>query len=283
MPELLLFVFVALLGACVGSFAALIIFRWPKEISIVSPRSFCYACKKNIKLWHNIPVISSLILRARCAYCRVYFGYRLLIIELIFMLAFVALYAKFGLTLACLERAIITFLLIAIAYIDLDTFYLPLSMLAALALWALFFTGLYFYFPDSYIQPANSVRFLKFLILNLSLGLISDRLLGGFFGMVFFSLLNIIATYLLRKNHKLTTQQWAMGWGDPLLLMSIGFFVGLSNLVLVIFLASSLGALTSILNSRVQNKLESLDSDIAPTALPYGPFLAIAALYVYLF
>src|SRR5439155_26389108 len=119
--------------------------RWPQEISIVSPRSFCQACQRPIKPWHNIPIISWLLLRGRCAHCRTFHGSRSLIIEIIFTLAALALYVKFGLSFALLEEFVLIFLLICLAYIDLDTYLLPLCMLGLWALWSLLFTALYYY------------------------------------------------------------------------------------------------------------------------------------------
>lgn len=281
-PSLTL-IFVALLGACMGSFAALIIYRWPRDMSIISPGSFCQACQKKIKPWHNIPIISWLLLRGRCSYCRTFYGLRVLIIEVIFMTALLAIYLKFGLSFVSLEKFGMVFLLVCLAYIDLDTYTLPMSMLILLILWGLLFSAFYYYYPVFYIPMGETYGLLKYLVLKIPLKILPDRLLGGIIGFLFFALINLGATAILRATHRLSSQQWAMGWGDPWLLAAIALFVGLSHLVLVIFLASVAGSVAGIINLLLIKKPEIKDEDIAPGALPYGPFLAMAAIYVYLF
>lgn len=274
--------FLAALGACFGSFAALIIYRWPRDISIISPGSFCGVCEKKIRPWHNIPIISGIILRGKCAYCRANFGHRSLVIEAILMLALIAIYAKYGLSLALVERFAFTFLLICLSYIDLDTYSLPLSLLIALAALGLLFSGVYYFYPDSYRALGDPHGFLRVLVLNSPHGYaLSDRLWGGMLGFVSFMLINAGATYVLRRTGSLGPKQWAMGFGDPILLMGIGLFVGAGRLVLVIFLASAAGSLVGIIQ-RLHKSKPVLEEDIAPGALPYGPFLALAALYAYL-
>jgi len=273
---------VAVFGASMGSFAALIIYRWPRDISIVSPRSFCQACEKNIKPWHNIPIISWLLLQGRCAYCRTSYGFRPFIIELICLLAALALYVKFGLSFALLEKSFFFFLLLCLAYIDLDTYSLPISMLGVLTLWGFLFTVIYYFYPSFYVPMGEPHGFLKYLVLKIPLKILPDRLLGGAAGLLFFSFVNICATMILRATQRLNSQQWAMGWGDPLLLAALGLFVGLSHIVLLIFLASVAGSLAGLVNL-ISKTPPSDDKNIASGALPYGPFLALAAIYVYLF
>lgn len=277
--------FVGIFGACMGSFAALIIYRWPQDISVVTPRSFCQACQQRIKAWHNIPIISWLLLRGRCANCRTSYGSRSLIIEIIFTLAALAIFMKFGLSIASLEKFGFIFLLICLAYIDLDTYVLPLGMLALLGLWGLFFTAFYYYCPSAYVPMGEAFGPLKYLVPKIPLDIIPDRFVGGLSGFLFFSFINIGATWILRAIKKLEPEQWAMGWGDPLLLMAIGLFVGLTHLLLVIFLASVAGSLMGIALRIIKSPPSEASNaeDIAPGALPYGPFLALAAIYVYLF
>ena len=197
------------------------------------------------------------------------------------MLAALALYVKFGLSFALLEKFGFIFLLVCLAYINLDNYFLPLSMLGLLALWGILFTVFYYFFPNYYIPIGKTAGLLKYLVLKIPCKLLCDRLLGGVAGLLFFSFINLSATLVLRASKRLTPKQWAMGWGDPLLLMSIGLFVGLTNLVLVIFLASVAGSLAGIV---LKNKApKHQNRDIALGALPYGPFLALAAIYVYLF
>jgi len=69
MPDLLLVAYAALIGACVGSFLNVCIYRWPEGLSVVRPRSRCPECETPIR-WHdNLPVVGWLLLRGRCRSC----------------------------------------------------------------------------------------------------------------------------------------------------------------------------------------------------------------------
>lgn len=280
-PFLFTFI-VAGLGACFGSFAALIIYRLPQGISIVSPSSYCGSCKKGIKPWHNIPIFSWLMLRGKCAYCQRPFGQRTLVLEIVFMLCALVIYRQVGFGISFVEKFGFAFLLICLAYIDLDTYYLPLSLLLALLCWGVIFTVIYSIDPYLYRLPSEPAALLKLMVFGKKAAFsLSDRLGGAALGLAFLSLINAIATLIFRRIGRLKAEQWAMGWGDPLLLMGIGLFVGQSHLLLVIFLASLLGSVVGIV-LRIFSNVKNLPEDIAAGALPYGPFLAIAGIYTYL-
>lgn len=194
-----------------------------------------------------------------------------------------ALYLKFGLGIAFVERVIFVFFLICLLYIDLDTFSLPLCLLFALLLLGFITSMIYAMRPDSYVAPSQAHFFLEILIFKYdTIFSFRNRLWGVFWGFSVLALLNLFATMCLRKFGRLEKNQWAMGWGDPILAMAIGAFVGGSHIMLVLFLASALGSLLGIANRFFGSNEENL-TDIAEGALPYGPFLALAAMYAYLF
>lgn len=274
-------IFMLLIGACFGSFAGVVISRWPQGISVILPRSFCHACKNKLQLWHNVPVISWIVLRGRCAFCGVKYGVRFFVLEILFSLAFLALYTEYGVSFLALEKLLFFFILVCIAYIDIDTFYIPNNLLVALFTVAVIFSTLFFIVPDWW-QPPQKARMFEMLIFNgpKHFSLI-DRIGGGVMGISVFSIINYLATLILRRKKRLLEHQWAMGWGDPLLLGSIGLFVGLSHLLLVIFLASALGSVIGVMQ-KIRQAQSIEDSEIAQGAIPFGPFLAIAGIYVYL-
>lgn len=163
----------------------------------------------------------------------------------------------------------------------MDTFCLPYSFLALLLGWGLVSTSIYYFHPDWW-RAHEGIELFSYLILpGAHTFSLQNQLLGMVVAFVAFFLLNIVATTILRKTGRLEKEQWAMGFGDPLLLGIIGLFTGISHLLLVIFLASFLGAFVGIFA-----KIKSVDDaapDIAQGAIPYGPFLAIAGIYVSLF
>src|SRR5580704_9885531 len=153
----------AALGACFGSFAALIIFRLPRGEPIALSRSRCFSCMKQLRVWHNIPLLSWVILRGRCGYCHAFIGWRSLIIEFIFSICLLALYIKFGIGMALIERFFFVFLLVCLAYIDLDTYSLPYSLLWWLLGLGLVSTFIYSISPSRYFIPHEKVSFLKMM------------------------------------------------------------------------------------------------------------------------
>ena len=78
-----------LIGICVGSFLNVVIYRLPIEMSILSPRSFCPKCKNKIKWYFNFPILSWIILKAKCNYCSTRISVRYPIVEFITGLLFI--------------------------------------------------------------------------------------------------------------------------------------------------------------------------------------------------
>src|SRR5689334_22306954 len=96
----LLLVFTGLLGLAVGSFVNVVIYRVPRDLSLLRPGSRCPGCAAPIRPWHNVPVAGWLVLRGRCARCRTAISARYPLVELLTAALFVAVAARFGMTLA---------------------------------------------------------------------------------------------------------------------------------------------------------------------------------------
>ncbi len=112
-------------GAIVGSFLNVCILRLPKGESIVSPPSHCPACKSPIPFYDNIPLISYLILRARCRYCGTRISFRYFVVELLMAALAVALLPRVGLGLGYFAYFVFVASLIVITFIDLDERIVP--------------------------------------------------------------------------------------------------------------------------------------------------------------
>lgn len=270
----------SLLGACFGSFAALIIHRLPLGQSIITPGSHCSSCSCILKPWQNIPIVSWIFLRGKCGHCRSSIGFRPLVIELILMMGMLAIYIKYDFSVALIERFFFLFLLVCLAYIDLDTFFLPYGLLLALFALGMVFNFIYVMNPSLYVSPSGVNGLLSFFIFDKGTSFsLSNKILGALLGFTGLIGVNVLMTYVLRRSSRLTEDQWAMGFGDPLLLCAIGLFVGIDHLLLTIFLAASVGSIVGILFTF---KTSSQCKDVANGAIPFGPFLAIAAIFVYL-
>ncbi len=131
------------IGSCIGSFLNVVIYRVPRDLSVNEPkRSFCPHCRKPIPMRRNIPLLSWLWLRGKCADCGQGIPFRYFAVELLTGVAFLAVWMVFP-PLVVIPLWILVALLIAITFIDAEHFIIPLPMtwagsvvgLAACALW----------------------------------------------------------------------------------------------------------------------------------------------------
>ena len=116
------------LGLAFGSFLNVCIYRLPRELSVVRPRSACPGCERPIAAYDNIPVLSWLILRGRCRNCKISISPRYLVVELLTGAIFLATYAHFGNSLATLKYCAFGFLLLGLIFTDAETQLLPDKM-----------------------------------------------------------------------------------------------------------------------------------------------------------
>ncbi len=116
------------LGACVGSFLNVVIYRLPLDMSVSNPRrSFCPACKYQIPVWHNLPLVSWLVLRGKCANCRAPISPRYLFVELLTAVLFLVIFLWFGRDQPWVVLPFWGFgaLCVAATYIDFDHMIIP--------------------------------------------------------------------------------------------------------------------------------------------------------------
>jgi len=230
-------------GGCIGSFLNVCIYRIPAGKSIVSPPSSCPACGARIRWYQNIPILSWLFLGRKCAGCKVKISIRYPLIEALTGGLFMLVLWYFGLSWATPVYWVLTAALVTITFIDLD----------------------HQIIPDVISLPGIGVGFIaSFLIPWLSW---SDSLLGILVGGG--------SLYLVAWLYEMLTQREGMGGGDIKLLAMLGAFLGWKAIFPVIFLASLVGTLVGV-------PLMLLQKGDTKFAIPFGPFLASAAL-VYLF
>jgi leader peptidase (prepilin peptidase) / N-methyltransferase len=123
--EVLFSAFAFVLGAVVGSFLNVCIYRWPVDLSINRPRrSFCPNCKQPIPWQHNLPLISWLVLRGRCANCGAKISFRYFAVELVTALLFLAIWESFSSQIAIAYWVFVSFLIIG-TFIDFEHFIIP--------------------------------------------------------------------------------------------------------------------------------------------------------------
>jgi len=258
---------IGLIGLCIGSFLNVVIYRLPimmervwrnqsadfleitlpenraeidvEPFNLCIPNSTCPACKAPIKAWQNIPVLSYLILRGRCANCNAPISLRYPLIELLtgmfsFMIAW-----YFGFSLQTLFALILLWGLIALSMIDLDHQLLPDDITLPL-LWLGLFASLFNVFTDSH-----------------------SSIIGAIAG--YLSLWSVYMAF------KLLTGKEGMGFGDFKLLAVFGAWFGWQLLPVIILLSSAIGAIIGI-------SLIVFCKRGREVPIPFGPYLASAGL-----
>lgn len=230
---------VGLLGLAIGSFLNVVIYRVPLQKKFMLERSLCPHCEKQLKWYHNIPLLSFVFLRGKCAFCHEKISWRYPLVEVLNAVIFLYFYYQFGLSLEFVIYAVLGSSLLAIFFIDLDHQVIPDVITIPVMLIGLGCSML----PGGIGIKASA------------LGL----LVGG--GALYF--VAILGDWLFKKE--------SMGGGDIKMAAMLGAFVGWQK-VLLIFIASALiGLFTSVILMLFSSKLRE------NRVVPFGPFLALAA------
>lgn len=231
-PVLALAAFV--FGLTFGSFLNVCIYRMPRGLSVVAPRSSCPQCHAPISWFDNIPVLSWLILRGHCRHCRMRISPRYMVIELLTGILFLLCYAKLGLTLVAFKCAVFGFLLLGLIFSDAETKLLPDKLtLPGFVLGLLF--SLFVPVNDLATQLVPGIISLP-VSSDVSWHLLSfaDALLGAAVGASF--IYGAGAIYLRWRGVE------GMGFGDVKLMAMIGAFLGLRLTVFTLFAATLAGS-----------------------------------------
>ncbi len=249
MPEIIFLFLTFLFGLIFGSFANVCIYRLPKAKPFMWNRSFCPNCKKLINWYDNIPLISYLILNAKCRKCKKKIPKQYFLIELISGLSFLFIYMT---SYSLLTQAVLAFLFLTyliIFFIDLKHFIIPDSLNFGLIIFA----------------------FVKNFFTDLNLNFTQDlevSIIGGLVG--YFAIWSIIQLYYtLRKIE-------GMGLGDAKLMAGIGLLFGWQSIPFILFVSAVL-ALIMVLPSLI-NKKRNLKTEI-----PFGPYIISAGVIYYCF
>jgi leader peptidase (prepilin peptidase) / N-methyltransferase len=254
---------VFVLGLLVGSFLNVVIHRvpvmleraWRREAlaldgkeppeeppyDLIRPRSACPGCKAPITAVQNIPVLSWLVLKGRCAACRKPISARYPLVEVFSALLSAVVAWQFGPTWTTAAALVLTWSLIALAFIDIDTQLLPDNMTLPL-LWLGLLVAL--------AHPAEGAR----LPVDLRASVIGA--IAGY--------LSLWSVYQL---FKLTTGKEGMGYGDFKLLAALGAWLGWQMLLPIIICAAGVGALVGIAAIVLGQRARGVP-------MAFGPYLA---------
>lgn len=252
----------SLLGLIIGSFLNVVIYRLPKmmerewrqecaeyfpesniqapegKLTLSTPRSTCPSCQTPLRIIDNVPVISWLLLRGKCAHCHAPISARYPLIELLTAAMSFLVAQHFGFSYFTIALLFFSYVLIAATFIDLDTMLLP-DQLTLPLLWA----GL------------------SLSLLGVSPVTLQDAVIGAIAG--------YLALWSVYWLFKLATGKEGMGYGDFKLLAALGAWLGWQLLPLIILLSSLVGLVFGIIQLRL--KKQGIDK-----AFPFGPYIAIA-------
>ena len=241
-----LYIAVGLLSLCIGSFLNVVIYRTPKmmeqewrqdchmflhpeqaiidesKLTLSKPASTCPKCSTEIRWYQNIPVISWLILRGKCGSCQNPISIRYPLIELLTALASLVIVSVFGPTLQMLFGLLLTWILIALTFIDFDTQLLPDRYTLTLAALGL---GINSY--AIYISPTSAI--------------------WGY-------IIGFLCLWIVYYLFKIVTGTEGMGYGDFKLLAALGAWMGPLMLPLIVLLSSLVGAIIGIVLLKIRKE-----------------------------
>ena len=209
----------------------------PEPFNLIKPDSTCPHCQHKIRAWENIPLLSWLWLKGKCSQCRSSISVRYPLVELATALLSAIAAWHFGFGWQAVVAVLVTWLLIAMTFIDLDTMLLPDQLTLSL-LWIALLISL----SDTFVSA-------------------EDAILGAVLGYG--------CLWTLFWAFKLLTGKEGMGYGDFKLLAALGALVGWQHLPVVILLSSFVGALVGIALILFKGRDGTL-------AIPFGPYLAAA-------
>ncbi len=234
--------FVVVLGLCIGSFVNVVIYRLPRKKSLIRPGSACPGCGQTIKWYLNIPVLSYLFLRGRCAGCGERISFRYPLVEMTTGILFLLFFRQYGLSVTTIGFWLLSAALVAVFFIDLD----------------------FKIIPDAITLPG--------IVVGLVFSLVSDHqtivssLLGILAGGGTFLAMGLLGQAIFKKE--------SLGGGDIKLAAMLGAFLGPLRVFLIFISSAAIGLLVSIVILTISARFRR------ERLMPFGPFLVLAAILV---
>lgn len=236
--------FVFVIGAIIGSFLNVVIYRLPRHQSIISPPSHCPRCKHHIAWYDNIPVISYIVLMGKCAKCRKRISLRYPAVELATALLALFLYIRFGVSVKLVAYMAMASGLLAATFIDFASGEIPDEITLG---------GLVAFLAASFTFPVIFDTTVRLEALRAS-GL--GALAGG------------LSILIMALFGKLVFKKEAMGGGDLKLMAMVGSILGWKLALLTFFIAPFFGGAVGIMLKISEGR----------ETIPYGPYLSLAAI-----
>lgn len=223
----------------------------PTRFNLVVPRSSCRSCGAPIRAWHNIPIVSYLMLRGRCAACGAHISARYPLVEALTGFLSAAVAWKLGFGWPALAALVLTWYLIALTFIDVDHQLLPDSLTLPL-LWLGLFVSLWGPSAGGDVIPVD----------------LRSSVIGALSG--------YLSLWIVYQLFKLLTGKEGMGYGDFKLFAALGAWLGWQMLLPIILVAAVVGSIVGV----VVIARKKLGHE---TPISFGPFLAAAGWIMLLF
>jgi len=252
-------VLAGLAGLLIGSFLNVCVYRLPRDLSVVRPRSHCPACEEQIAWYDNIPLLSYLLLRGKCRHCGERIPLRYPLVELATAAAFALCVAKLGSTWPAEKFAALSAILIALIATDLEERILPDEFTLGGTVLGIALSGVVPLAP-------GIASFLLFGTVDQRWFSVAESLTGAFVssGLIW----GFAALYgKLRKRD-------VMGLGDVKMIAMLGAFLGLEEALLILCVAGFVGSLIGVIYIVAAKK------DWSTYELPYGSFIGAAGLAI---
>jgi leader peptidase (prepilin peptidase)/N-methyltransferase len=244
-----------LFGACIGSFLNVCVSRWPRDQSVVKPRSRCPKCGHEIPWYENIPLVSWVALRARCSGCGNPISPIYPLLELVVGLGWFGAVIHYGPTLTALRVAVLATILLGIMITDATHYVIP----DGFTVFGLFFA----------LVAAGAGTLLGETLPFASL---YDSVIGACVGAGAISIIGWLGELALKKE--------AMGFGDVTLMAMVGAYIGPGRTLLTIFIGAFLGAVIflAVVYPITWLRCRKRGIPFEPPLVPFGVFLAPAAM-----
>jgi leader peptidase (prepilin peptidase)/N-methyltransferase len=252
------FFLVFIIGTCIGSFLNVVIYRFQKNVSIITPRSFCPKCKTKLTWRENIPLISYLIQRRKCLHCNKSISFRYPLVEFLTGIIFIIfinsspsfLISNSNLFLNLFFNWIFLSLLFCIALIDIDSFWIPQGLINfgfLSGIFGLIFIGL---FDNKYID----------------LYLISKGLCTSLTAFFIFESFRYLAKYIFKKD--------AIGRGDSKLVAMLALWLGPIGTLFAVGISYIIAAIFCLVGL-------SINLVRYRQVIPFAPFLSLGGLIMW--
>ena len=247
------------IGCCIGSFLNVIVYRFPNNYSIIKPRSFCPKCKIKLTWRENIPLISWLIQRGRCKNCNKSISKRYFLVELTTAFLFIIfknsspslLSSSYNLFFNIFFSWLFLSLLICIALIDIETFWIPQGLI-----------------NFGFISGFLCLIFIGFLnTKTIDFYLLARGLSSSALSFFIFEIIRYLAKYIFKKN--------AIGKGDSKLVAMLALWLGPLGTLFAVGISYIFAGIYCLIGL-------SLNLVRFRQVIPFAPFLSLGGLLIWL-